>query len=393
MLKRYRLLCSSLAMAVAVMASDVYTPAEIASKLDAHPQFAAEARFDVWLPNAGTPVSYTIKLLSTDNGGADSLLPFDYLIDWVLPRHNGESKGFSAYFHGNHYRYRDGRLQEYHYSENPEPFAPGGVLAKGVQRQAQFVDFLPGSLTAELRAIQADSCYSYTVTERDGVLTVAGTQTVGGNEAREFKYTFNAADGRPMRLDIDTNPGQISEQTMTVEYDYGNAAGELPRSEDALMALYPEEFAKYRQNDFRLEKLPGQRLPEFSAQTVRGGRLTHHKQDAFEAPVVLVILDSGVGQPVQVLESVRTAVELYPGMVLPVTAFIDNRLEDVEGVSGHPLECEQLLYGAKALARDCGVTVTPTLIFVSADGTVQKYIQGMNKNLCDEVLEVINNLQ
>lgn len=393
MLIRYTALCTLLAVALQATASDVPTPGEIAARLGGCKSFSADARFEVWLPNAGDPVEYSILLLSSDNGGADTLSDFDYLIDWTLARASGELKGFSAYFGGNHYRYRDGRLQEYHYTENPAPFAPDGDLRKGVQRQAQFVDLLPGALSDELRIMEADSSYTYKVSERNGNVTIAGNQSINGNEVRTFKYTFSASDGMPRRLDIDTNPGQISEQSMTVEYSYGNVCRELPRSEDALMALYPDEFAKYRQNDFRLEKLLGQRLPEFSVQDINGGRMTHHKSDVFDAPVVLLLLDSGAGNPGAVLEAVRNSVELYPGTVQPVTAFVDNRLEDVEGMCGRPLQGERVLYGARALARDCGVTVTPTLIFVNADGVVKNYIQGMNKNLGDEVLEVISNLK
>lgn len=393
MLIRYTALCTLLAVALQAMATDVSTPGDIAARLNGCKNFAADARFEVWLPNASDPVEYSILMLSANNGGADTLSACDYLIDWTLTRAAGESRGFSAYFGGNHYRYRDGRLQEYHYTDNPAPFAPGGDVAKGVQRQAQFVDYLPGPLAAELMAMESDSTYSYKVSRRGDVVSVSGNRSIDGNEVRTFTYSFNASDGMPQRLDIDTNPGQISEQAMTVEYTYGCGQHGLPHSEDALMALYPEEFARFRQNDFRLEKLPGQRLPEFSVQAVDGGRMTHHKSDAFDAPVVLLLLDSGAGTPGAVLEAVRRSVELYPGTVQPVTAFVDNRLEDVEGVCGHPIQGERVLYGARALARDCGVTVTPTLIFVNSDGVVENYIQGMNKNLGDEVLEMISNLK
>lgn len=393
MLIRYTALCTMLAVAVSAMATEVSTPAGVAEMLETQKEYSADAKFEVWLPNANEPVVYSIRLASVDNGGADSLLPFDYLIDWSLPRPGGESKGFSAYFHGDHYRYRDGRLQEYHYPQNPAPFAPDGRLDKGVQRQSQFVDLLPGALAAELRGMASDSTYSYSIESRGGHVTISGNQSVAGNEVRTFSYTFDEADGRPLRLDIDTNPGQISEQTMTVEYSYDTPASAMPRSEEALIALYPDEFAKYRQSDFRLEKLPGERIPEFSVQTLDGSRLTHHKNDSFDSPLLIAVLDTEAGQPEVVLDEVRKAIELYPASVQLLSAFVDNRVDDVEGVSGHPLQGETVLYGAKSLARDCGVTVTPTLIFVNSDGTVANFIQGMNKKLSDEVLEMIANLK
>ena len=385
-------LCIIPAMAIGAMAAEAPSPSDLARLLEAEKSFGAEASFEVWLPNASDPVVYDVRLRSVDNGGADSLLGFDYLVDWTLPRPGGESRGFSAYFGGNHYRYRDGRLQEYHFADEPSPFEPGGRRDAGVQRQAQFVDLLPGALAAELRQMQADSSYSYAAGLRDSVVTIRGNRSIAGNEVKSFEYSFRAADGIPLKLDIDTNPGQISEQTMTVKYAYGDVAETVPHSEEELMALYPEEFARYRQSDFRLDKLPGQRMPEFSVQTIDGGRLTHHKADGFESPVVLAVLDSEAGNPAAVLAALRQAIELYPGTVKTLTAFIDNRLESVEGVAGHPLQGETVLYGARSLARDCGVTDTPTLIFVNADGTVSDFIRGVNKSLADEVLEMITNL-
>ncbi|MDE6098665.1 MAG: hypothetical protein K2G24_07235 [Muribaculaceae bacterium] len=395
MLTRNILLCGMLAVFCPVMATETPTLGELAHKINSldDEKYVSDAVFEVWLPNASNPVVYSVRLAGADNGGADSLLGFDYLIEWKLPHSGGESHGFSSYFRGNHYRYRDGRLQEYHAEDDASPFVPGGDIRRGVHRQAQFVNLLPGSLADELVAMEADSSFRYTIDSRGESVNVSGSQTLAGNEVRTFRYSFNASDGRPMRLDIDTNPGQISEQTMTVEYGAPQGDADVPRTEEALTKIFPEEFARYRQSDFRLEKLPGERLPEFSAQTTGGERFTHHKPDGFDSPVLMLFLDAEAGDPARVLDEVRQAIDMYPGTVRPLIAFVDNRLDAVEGVSGHPLPGETVLYGARSVARDCGVTVTPTLIFVNSDGTVVDFIQGMNKNLVDEVLELISRLK
>ena len=68
MLIRYTALCTLLTVALRAMSSDVPTPGEIAARLSGCESFSADAGFEVWLPNAGDPVEYSILLLSSDNG-------------------------------------------------------------------------------------------------------------------------------------------------------------------------------------------------------------------------------------------------------------------------------------------------------------------------------------
>ena len=115
--------------------------ADIARTLRDLPSYQAEATLSVTLPQTDTDVAYTLGL-SSMSVPADTLAPASYLIDWSLPTPTGVSEGFTAYFDGNLYRYRDSRLQEYHTEWDSIPFrvtAPGG----GVQRSAQFASLLP----------------------------------------------------------------------------------------------------------------------------------------------------------------------------------------------------------------------------------------------------------
>ena len=108
---------------------------------------SANVRYEVLLPSAADPVAYDIELHYITAPNA-TLSPCDYLIDWTLPRGEKTSRGFNAYFDGNHFRYRDTKLQEYHSADDSMPFLTG---RGGVQRQAQFADLLPPLMAEQLR--------------------------------------------------------------------------------------------------------------------------------------------------------------------------------------------------------------------------------------------------
>ena len=85
-----------LAVFCPVMATETPTLGELAHKINSldDEKYVSDAVFEVWLPNASNPVVYSVRLAGADNGGADSLLGFDYLIEWWLPHSGGESSGF-----------------------------------------------------------------------------------------------------------------------------------------------------------------------------------------------------------------------------------------------------------------------------------------------------------
>lgn len=101
--------------------------ADIAKSLRDTDCYRAQARYSVTLPQNDTEVVYNIDLTGMVEPG-DTLAPCRYLIDWTLDTPSGPAKGFSAYFGGNHYRYRGERLQEYHTAWDRNPFNPGDVI-------------------------------------------------------------------------------------------------------------------------------------------------------------------------------------------------------------------------------------------------------------------------
>ncbi|MDO4320837.1 MAG: hypothetical protein Q4C34_09720, partial [Bacteroidales bacterium] len=308
--------------------------AEIGRRLADAGCYRADARFEVLQPNSDVPVVYDLRLTSMPAGG-DTLSVCDYLIDWTLHTPAGTtSAGFSAYASGNHYRYRDGRLQEYHVADNAAPFAPGGCVDKGVQALAQFVEYLPQAMGRRLIAMASDTTFVMTVDRRSDRVTVSGIERVRGYDCREFSYRFDSATGLPVEIEIDANPGMPSEQIMTIEYASPQPADCQPIDEPMLIARYPGIFERYRRDSYSLLSLPGGRMPAFEARVAGGGRYAHTSGEPLQAVTVFAVLDSGVGHTAEVVEALRRAESQSPVPFDLVLAFIDNDAESIGDIVG-----------------------------------------------------------
>lgn len=380
-----------LAGAIAANAAQPAALGEIADRMADIGCYADTCRYEVLLASLSQPVSYDISLES-NAAPADTLSPCDYIIRWALHSPSGLSAGFSAYFDGAHFRFRDKRLQEYHAEWNSEPFAPGGDTARGVQCQAQFAELLPQFMARRFRAMAADSSYIYTVTYgRDNgheAVIIDGVQRYAGYDGAEYTYVLDAATLMPRRIELENNPGQIGEQSIVVTYGNASTGGQCAIGMDALMASESEAFEKYRESTFTLESLPGRMLPEIAAPTTTGERYLHLRGDAFAAPTILAFLDSSVDSTPAVVNTVREAVAMLPMQVDVIWAFLDHRADDVEAVILRPLPGEHLLMHATGAARDCGTgTSTPALIFVNADGSVSDFVNGYNQDMLSVVIQ------
>ena len=255
--------------------------ADVLEKLKSVGTFDTEATFTVTLPSREDDVTYRLRVAQTPTP-ADTLAPCSYLIRWELDTPSGPAQGWTSYFQGNLYSYRDHRLREYHTSWDPAPFGVTGrneaasSTGNGVQRTAQFTSLLPSFLAEELSAMVADTLYTVSdpkETTCDGIpaLKVDAIMTVGGETVQEKNYWFDSKTGAPLRIDTESNPASITEQTITVRYtpvDPAKApeAGTtvVPATEEALIALYPEHFEKYRESNFSIENLQGTPLPTFA---------------------------------------------------------------------------------------------------------------------------------
>ncbi|MDE7136295.1 MAG: hypothetical protein K2N91_06660 [Muribaculaceae bacterium] len=388
---RISLAITSLICALGAMAQQpINSIEELAERLDATERYNASATYSVLLPSAPDDIVYDLNLQSIASP-TDSLSPCEYLIEWTVNTPSGPSSGFSAYANASHFRFRNERLQEYHFDWDSIPFM---TRDGGVQRNAQFCDLLPQSIASKVREIASSPKYKFTFTPgvksgaRD-VVTLEAIESYQGYTARELDYVFDAFTGLPLKIDIESNPGAISEQTMAVRFYAPKAAIVERFAEDDLINRYPEVFEKYRQSNFRAENLPGTSLTSFSAHTLNGERFTYDRGQSFRNPTVIAMLDPSVATTAATITDIRNTLSFLPMTIDAMWIFVTNNAEQIETLVDHdnPQPGEKTLMSAKGLARDSGVTVYPTIIFVNRDGTIADIQLGYNNSLPEIVMQ------
>lgn len=370
---------------------------DVINALDSADSYHAQATYEVVMPSFKDPIVYEIEIASA-KADSDVLAPCSYLIDWKVATATGESNGFSAYHSGNHYRYRDNRLQEYHTGWDSIPFGLGRQrsemsIERGVQNNAQFSETVPQFLAQQLRKIKADTTYRYKVipdslVNRRHLTVVKARQRYRGYDSKELTYFFDHPSLMPHRLEIENNPGSIGEQQVTVTYNPaigGNEAVDF--SEKGLAARYPDAFGKYRLSYFKVENLRGTALPGFSAPTTTGERYSRATGDSFIAPTIVVFLDAKVGTARQTIELVRKGVDSLPMSTNIIWAFIGNNINDIDEVIERPRPGEHIVMNAKSLARDCGVAAFPVTLVCDTAGDINDVIIGFNKTLDSDVIQ------
>lgn len=367
---------------------------DVISSLKDTDRFDATVDYSV-LMSLQDDVDYTIHLRSWE-APADTLAPCDYLIDWEVATPDGKASGFSAYYDGNVYNFRGDRLLEYHFDHDQNLFMPRGTGAAslpGVQRRAQFSELLPQFIAEQLIEIKDNPDYRYSIhpdTVINGVKSIAidGVMSMSDQILKEFLYVFDKSDGKPLIVNLENNPGALAEQTITATYNYDSdkvvAEG---ISEDILRELYPDIFDRYRESNFAIENLPGQRLPGFALPTTTGERYSRMLGDKFRAPTVIALLDPKAAFSGATVEAVRSAVDNLPYNADVIWAFTGNNVDEIEAIVPGLRIGEHLLMSAKPLARDCGATSFPTLIICRADGTVADIVLGYNNDMTSVVIQ------
>ncbi len=366
--------------------------ADVVAALEKTGCYEANASFNVSLPQSDKDVVYEVSLASAPASG-DKLSPCSYLTEWGLETPSGTVKGFSAYFDGHHYRYRNERLQEYHMEWDSIPFMSRGNSV-GVQGNAQFTDLYPCYIAKELAGMESDDRYMLDIKPDvtfDGKKAVEITAVMKVNDvtAMEKRFIFDASTMMPMRIDTESNPGQITEQSMLVSYHYPAEMHCPELSEESLMVLYPEVFEKYRENNFRIENLAGTQFPTFSLPTTTGERYTYHRGDSFAAPTVIAILDPSAGFNAELVEGVRGAVDRLPSQADVIWVFNSTNIDAIESVIPSIRPGEHLLMNGKSLVRDCGVASMPVVIMTDTAGKVKNVVIGFNKELGNIVLQTM----
>lgn len=375
---------AAIALSAAVCRAEVPTLDSIAGRLAGCGCIDAMVRCEVSLPSAADPVVYDITL---QQGEGDSLAPASYIIEWTLARGHDKSEGFVSYGNGTHFRYRDLRLQEYHFEADSVPFKIG----RGVQNYAQFVDMLPAYMGEQLGAMATDSAYVFRMSQSDDRIALRGVKRVRGYDAFEFEYLFSAATLLPVQYTIVYNPASVTEQEVTARFAWGNTgpAACPDVSEAALVARYPEVFEKFRTSNFRVESLAGQSLPEFSAPTLTGERYSYHHGRGFRAPAVIAFVDPAVETTRPTVEALRSAAEMSPADIDVILVFKTQDVAAVESVLGNAESRmgEYVLVGARSMFRDFGITACPSVLVCDRAGEVKQIVTAYNKDLPTIVIQ------
>lgn len=366
---------------------------QFAERLGALDPYISAARFEVLLPQAQDPVGYTLVLQSESAEPSDSLAPCSYLISWSTQSHGNELKGFSAYFDGNVYRFRNNKLQEYHFSRDPEPFSTSRAGVRGgVQQSAQFAEYLPQFIAQKLRDMAADSSYRYafhpdTLVSGKRSIVVDGEKQTMGYVSSEFQYVFDYDSGRPVSVSLVNSPGAISEQLVDIIYSDALEAP-IALSEESLIQHWPEEFELYRQDTFRSENLVGKPLPSYSCAYLDGqGRAQHTSGQPLQRSALIVVIDPKVATAAQTIDDVRRAADALPQAVDLIWAFSDNNAAEAYEMLGASRAGETALISARSLVRNCGITLFPTIILVNSDAKVADVIPGYNNQLSEIVIQ------
>lgn len=358
------------------------------------PAYSGEVDYNI-LMSLQPDVDYKIHLESQKTN-ADTLAPCDYLIDWTMKTPSGDVTGFSAYYSGNVYDFHGDRLLEYHYDWDSIPFLPSStrLALPGIQQRMQFCNLLPQFIAVQLEEIISDSTqYSYslypdTIVGGSRVSAIKGTMNIKGEVCKEFIYAFDHDNFMPLYSEIENNPGALVEQTIIAKYSNRTTTEKPdPLSEENLISRYPLIFEKFRESNYAVENLPGQRLPGFSLPTTTGERYSRRAGDRFNNITVVALIDPASGFAGPTVDALRNAADNLPFNSDIIWAFTGNNVDEIEGIIPELRVGEHLLKSAKSLARDCGASSYPVIIITRKDGTVADVIIGFNKSLSSDVIQ------
>lgn len=356
--------------------------------------YQATADYQV-LMSLQNDVNYTISLQS-QVAPADTLAPCSYILSWHTDNSTDSVAGFCAYSNGNMFVFRGDRMQEYHYAQNPAIFLKSGTAAAplpGIQMRGQFSNLLPQFIANDIENAVNDHRYTWeftpdTVVSGQNCSVFKAEMTVNGNIRREITYAFNRESHMPLFSETENNPGALAEQTILCKYIYPQKQPVCrPITEQMLGRIFPHIFELYRESTFTITNLPSQPLPTFTLPTTTGERHEHIRGQGFAHPTVLVILDALSEFATPTINETRRAIASLPQNADIIWAFTNNNTDDIETVIRRPRVGEHLLQSAKALARDCGATALPAVIFCDTDGIVQNVMVGFNNNFAADVIQ------
>ena len=140
-------------------------------------------------------------------------------------------------------------------------------------------------------------------------------------------------------------------------------------------------------SNFAISNLRGRDMMQFALLTPTAERYTYHRGDGFRTSTLLVLLDPAGEFTPSLISTVRDAVDLLPANVDVIWAFTSNSADDIDAAIERPRPGEHILMGARTLARDCGATLLPTIMFLRRDGVIADFHQGYGNSLKDVVID------
>lgn len=357
----------------------------IADALAQMPNYAACVTYAVTLPQAEDDIIYNVTLqqpASTDS----------YLINWTVETPSGPQSGFSAWFDGHFYNFRNRRLQESHGQWDPtQPSSP-----RAPHNTVQFASLLPSRLAEELRAMTPEN-FIVTIRESPDEVRIDAIRHRAGVPDAELSWRFDASTLQPLEFYADYNPGAISGQQVKAVYSPATnppLPATEPLSETALRTLHPEAFEKYRESNFAVEQLRGEPLPPFSLPLLNSPeRLSRAANDAFSRPVALVIFDPDATLSPRLVEVVRSAVNRLPAAPDIIWACTTKSPDSAAEILGELPPGETALTGAAKLATDCGAANLPVVMACRPDGAVSDLVIGLNNQLDIDVIRMFSTMK
>lgn len=365
----------------------VETLSESLRKMD---DFRSGVKVEVSLPMAANDeIEYNVNALSSPASG-DSLSTINYLIEWSLPTPNGVSKGFSSYFNGDFYRYREGSaLQEYHADDNVQPF----ISQSPVHKTTQFIDVFPVNLGAEIHAMAKDTTYSLvwtpdTVFHGENVAVLKSERRMNNQTVAEITYVFDKVSLSPKYIEKEMSPGTISEQTIIYEYlPEDNPKLKVPTNEEELISIYPEIFSNFREGNYGLESLKDRQLPGFSLPNLNGDRYSRLRTDGFSNPTLIAFVEEDISSTPGLIKDIRKGINSLPFSADIIWVFLSNRHDEIEEAVGKTMPGEIVLMSGRNAVKDFGVTETPSFLFVNVDGKVSDILSGLKPDMESTVMQ------
>lgn len=351
---------------------------DIANALDAMSGYSAHVEYAITLPQAENDVVYNIDLQQPDTTGS-------YLIDWDVMSPSGPVKGFSAWFDGHFYNFRNNRLQEYH--ENGNSPASNN---KAIQNSAQFSSLRPSGIAMQLRDVAAGG-YTYEIKNTGEKIIIEAVRHLAGEPDAELTWTFHGSTLTPLEFYADYNPGAISGQQVKAIYSTANENSHT-LSEAYLRKRYHEAFSRYRESQFAIENMRGERLPAFSLPKTDGGRLSHQPTDGFDVPTLIALIDPENPLAPDFISAVRESLKHLPFTANIIWASSHKNPEVITELLGKLEPEETAVTAAGSLATDCGVAVLPVVMLCDTDGKISDLIIGMNNTLRSDVLQMLTRL-